>query len=116
MKLYFWLTLVQHWSVHPRFGSEFVTWLDEFVKHYQVESAPQGGSPAKAKRKEAPGGIPIGKKTKTAAIIVESSPIEHGLIAEAKLPNSSAWTQCRVGHNIYLTSKGATELTIAEFS
>ena len=108
--------IVKEWQLHPKFGTEFVTWLDQFVQKYVIMD-PSDPTPEPGKRPA--GGEPssgpsakIPKTTTTSQFtehIVEIKDISEALLAESRIGKDGPFCQIRAQHQVYLVNKSQQE-------
>lgn len=114
--------IVKDWQLHPKFGTQFSVWLDNFVQTYSIaearsmESSMDSMTPEKRKAAmnlpgESPSKVPKLQQDLSQQYLIESKDITETLLAEAQLPGktAAAWYQLRTGHQIYLVNKGAND-------
>jgi len=126
-KLQMPLAVVKEWQLHPRFGTQFTAWLDNFMKDYSVADGSEnlagsgdggsgaGSGPSNAKRKST-GKASSASPNKTpkledlASFIVDAKDITDSLLAEAQMVGKVApFYQIRTGHQLYVVSKSASD-------
>lgn len=127
-KLQIPVSVVKEWQLHPRFGTQFTAWLDNFMKDFSVAdenlagsgdggSAPDavsGPGPSNAKRKSTGKASSASHKTPKledlASFIVDVKDITESLLAEAQMSGKAApFYQIRTGHQLYLVNKSDSE-------